>query len=563
MVRKSNKLRGALAVPMNDPSSKRLVIKMLASSPKSQATDICSYDKDPGLEASSSRRTGASGMFTDIDPSPDRSSFQFVDEFDYRNPRNRKKILSIIRSQVKVNYHAKQRKSGVRLRAPKRALRPVPVAESKNICCHDSLIDLCIRCRHPNTFIKRTVEKGPTSPNHRYTVLEGQGVNDIGSLVRGTWREDPFNVYNLPNDPRVPFLVSHFNERFERTYTTLEGHRVNFTVNLMFPILQHGILYHTGAFLLARNSSIVDENFVTYHRTRSMRLIRDALDDPIKRTSDQTIAALLYLTLYEYMYGTQETSAIHRNGLHQVLKLRKSTGQRISWFLRMYLPLYELHLLTDGKVDLSSSTNLNDGVITVIPAELRISDSSMWSVFERLKEDSKIILALPPKTILRDRRRIGYETNVKIERFLKILDIDSQRTNGDRDTHRSWLFASLIYLHTIIATPDEMSMLPEKDYRLIYELKCAVERLLEVPKDLGYSARVLLWVLLFGALHSAGELCIWFKKAISRTCLDLRVKTWSKVKKELIELPWVHLEVEQKLLALCELDQPSVSDIES
>lgn len=210
-------------------------------------------------------------------------------------------------------------------------------------------------------------------------------------------------------------------------------------------------------------------------------------------------------------------------------------------------------MLTDGKVDVSNGNDVNDGVLTVVPSELQISDSSMWTIFNRLKDVASDLSALPLKTSLRDRRRLGYETRVKIERFLKILDIDNQRSEADRDTHRSWLFASLIYLHTIVAISDEMYLLPEKDVKIIHELKGAVEKLTDISEGLGYSTRVLLWILFFGALHSKGKEYMWFRKIIRERCREMKLETWTEVKEELNELPWVQQGVEWKLKALCGL----------
>ncbi|KAF8859988.1 hypothetical protein BDZ45DRAFT_340728 [Acephala macrosclerotiorum] len=511
---------------------------MVPISSKYQTMCTSSYDQDRDQCFESKLRSKDKGSIPSntsmaASHSPfEASSFQFVDEFDYRNPHNQKRILSVIRSHAKLDYHAKQRKAGVRFGAPKRTLLIAPAKALDNISPHSNSKPSRVKCRHGNTSTKGSAEIRSSRSSLNQCAIKKEDIEDVGSLVRGTWREDPFNAYNLLDDPRVPLLVSNFNERFQQTYTTPEGHRVNFVVNLTHPILQHGILYHTGAFLLARNNSIVDENFVTYHRTRSMQLVIRALSDPIQRCSDQTIVALLYLILYEDMYGTPEAARIHRNGLHEVLKVRKKEGRQISWFLRMSLPLCELHMLTDGKVDLSNGNGMNDGILTVVPSELQIS-------------------ALPAKTSFRDRQRIGYETRVKIERLLKILDIDNQRTDVERDIHRSWLFASLIYLYTIVATSDEMCLLPERYIKIIRELKGAVERLIDVPKNLGYSTRVLLWVLFFGALHSKGKEYMWFRKTIRERCREMKLETWEEVKEKLNELPWVQQGIEWKLKALC------------
>lgn len=304
------------AFPRQDPAP------MLPISSKYQTMCTSSYDQDQDKGVESKPRSNDRTSSTCSAPTVashstfGASTFQFVDEFDYRNPNNQKRILSVIRSHAKLDYHAKQRKAGVRFGGPKRTLLIAPSKAPENTCSHSNSKYSCVKCRPASTPTKRAANFRSSRSSLNQCVIK-EDIEDVGSLVRGTWREDPFNAYNLPDDPRVPLLVSHcsipesllhkisklignlVNERFQQTYTTPEGHRVNFAVNLTHPILQHGILYHTGAFLLARNNAIVDENFVTYHRTRSMQLVGRALNDPIQRCSDQTIAALLYLILYE------------------------------------------------------------------------------------------------------------------------------------------------------------------------------------------------------------------------------------------------------------------------
>lgn len=74
-----------------------------------------------------------------------------------------------------------------------------------------------------------------------------------------------------------------------------------------------------------------------------MRLINLDLDDLVQRTSDQTIAALSALILFEVRYihddhsqytdieqetyGSGQIAVIHRRGLKQLLKLRYTKAQ--------------------------------------------------------------------------------------------------------------------------------------------------------------------------------------------------------------------------------------------
>lgn len=56
------------------------------------------------------------------------STFEFVDELDYRNPETHKKILSAIRSRAKLDYHFKKRKAESRSNASRTLLQLAPAS---------------------------------------------------------------------------------------------------------------------------------------------------------------------------------------------------------------------------------------------------------------------------------------------------------------------------------------------------------------------------------------------------------------------------------------------------
>jgi hypothetical protein len=104
----------------------------------------------------------------------------------------------------------------------------------------------------------------------------------------------------------------------------------------------------------------------------------------------------------------------------------------------------------------------------------------------------------------RDRKMAGYYVRLKIQALLRILDINNQRLPASGDYYRSWLFADLIYPHTTTATPDELSLLAEKDRKPIQQLKLAAERLIKCFKRFGYTKTFCL-TCLFNGLYTGVE----------------------------------------------------------
>ena len=189
---------------------------------------------------------------------------------------------------------------------------------------------------------------------------------------------------------------------------------------------------------------------------------------------------------------------------------------------------------------LESTISLGSGSLSKIPSD------AMLDVFSWLKNTALQVLAQSPTSDLK--KRVSYVVRKKIQVYLRLLP-NRDVSQDDRFSH-AWLLASLIYLHTIVAFPDEVAALPETERELVSQLREVLESLGEAPEDNGYPCRAFVWVLLFGGLHARGPDALWFRSALDNSCTNARLSTWEKVKVLLKDLPWVQSDVEQKLHAL-------------
>jgi hypothetical protein len=197
--------------------------------------------------------------------------------------------------------------------------------------------------------------------------------------------------------------------------------------------------------------------------------------------------------------------------------------------------------LTEYQELLEPTNSRDDGSQSAVPPD------AMLDVFAYLKYTAIQVFAQSPTSNLR--KTISYTARMKIKVYLQLLQ-NRHLSRSDRYSW-SWLLASLIYLHTIEAFPDEVAYLPNTERQLIYQLKLMLKILVEAPECFGYPYRVLIWILLFGGLHAQGTEAVWFRSALDTTCANAQLSTWANVKALLIDMPWVQSDVEKKLNALC------------
>ena len=170
-------------------------------------------------------------------------------------------------------------------------------------------------------------------------------------------------------------------------------------------------------------------------------------------------------------------------------------------------------------------------------------DDTMFDVLFRLKNTALLLAAQEPKAV--NRKQESYLIRRIIEMYL--------RCHEGNDVNKSWLLAALLYLETILARESEVLLLMDTQRDCVNELRSSLERLIQSPTEFGYPSHVLLWVLLFGGLHSSGENTIWFRSTIHTTCAKLQLSDWVDLKRVVRDLPWVLIEIERKLRALCRL----------
>lgn len=109
---------------------------------------------------------------------------------------------------------------------------------------------------------------------------------------------------------------------------------------------------------------------------------------------------------------------------------------------------------------------------------------------------------------------------------------------------RCWLLAALIYLHTIIATPDGWHLLPKMEAHLIEELRELMDGMVEEHWGMSFDIGVHLWILLFGGVHARENDATWYQRALRRVCKEEQLSEWDDVKLVMKSLPWVQEEVE-------------------
>lgn len=125
----------------------------------------------------------------------------------------------------------------------------------------------------------------------------------------------------------------------------------------------------------------------------------------------------------------------------------------------------------------------------------------------------------------------------KIEGYL--ISCPDREETAANDISRSWLLAAMIFLHIVIATPEEVTKLVEMEQELVLHLRRCLERLFTNATEFKYPCSLLLWVLLYGGLCAKGDDRIWFRNKIQITLATAQLSTWADVKTLLQDMPWV------------------------
>ncbi|KAL2067752.1 hypothetical protein VTL71DRAFT_15848 [Oculimacula yallundae] len=395
----------------------------------------------------------------------------------------------------------------------------------------------------------------------RRTTSDPQVLNIANTLLGNSWRQDPFDSHSLLNNPRTSFLLSYC------TLQTYESHKAwlillayldNEVVNTVWvckkslwsfqtstPALLHATMLYTASHLRFLSHNIEYDRDIFHHRGETMRIINTSLDDPCERTSDQIIGALSSLILFEETYGSNQTAALHRCGLKQLLQLR---------YAKSGIEIHRLvqHLLVHPQVDPdepeisvdSTPETGHAGRLTDLSRSLAknlvqgtILGHGVTSVYVWLTNTAQ--RAGNP---LQDQE--GYLTlRNNIEIYL--ASFPSPEFPASSSSDRAWLIASMIYLHTILITPAEASPLPTSEEELVMVLKRTMEKLLSNPNGFSYPCSMRLWVMMMGGLYSRFDDLDLLKDADGRSASNC--KEWSDEKVLLRDVKWIERGAEEKL----------------
>lgn len=158
-------------------------------------------------------------------------------------------------------------------------------------------------------------------------------------------------------------------------------------------------------------------------------------------------------------------------------------------------------------------------------------------VFSWLKDTPLELPINPSKT----------ECRSAIVRVTLEYNIYSQKPeNASNKSRRCWLLAALIYLHTIIATPDGWRLLPVREKHLIEELRELMEDITE-PEGASFDVAMHLWILLFGGVHAMEPDATWYRGAMRKAAEAQHLSQWDDFKLLIKGLPWVKENLEGAL----------------
>lgn len=410
---------------------------------------------------------------------------------------------------------------------------------------HSSLIQDNIKVQH----VALTIQQSPIF-----------SIDSKNVLCAGSWRSDIFDSFAPIKNLRACLLLNHYQEAIGSTWRP-SVNRAFLNWNLSSEVLLHGLLYFAASHRYVLTNELTLKFDVLHHKGEVLRLINESLDNTVLRTSDPIIGALSYMVICEEMFGSKEAAAFHRKGLRRLLHLRNSvTGPELNYFIIQMLPITGVQY-TSPKVDqvltpvidrTSQSTIQRDDIEPeVIAVKFDIPSNVIYEVFVWLKNSARLAFNLAPDAS--NRKQEPYLIRTKIEGYLE--NLSAIEHVPQRDYYRYVLTASLIYIHTITATMNELATLHETERDLVKQLRQALADFFVSHERMDYSYPVLIWALLLGRLHSRAMDAAWFQEAIIDACAATKLERWVDMKRLLKELPWVQEYVEVKLRAFCPFDE--------
>ncbi|KUJ11628.1 uncharacterized protein LY89DRAFT_722740 [Mollisia scopiformis] len=365
------------------------------------------------------------------------------------------------------------------------------------------------------------------------------------NLVAGTWRHDPFNVHGELNNPRVSFLLSHYNNILATVW--VYGDKL-LSFQTSRPELLHTIILFTASHLQALTNSNEYDRDIFHHRGEAIRIINSSLDDPSEQTSDQMIAALSSLILYEVStahlsscdcannredsYGSKETASMHRQGLQQILKLRYAKPDLgIHRFVQHILahPLAvagapEEPTLEDSPITASISIQSTSKEPRNTPLGHAVTTSFQWLTSSAAQFESASYI-----------NSDTYQVRQDIEEFLELCP------NYPREKlsfgFRSWLLAAMVYLHVAIVPPSAIHTLPRNVEEILAQLKSAMYGSTTESQTIS-ACSPRLWVLMLNGLYARTTDPVLLGSPPKMDLSTVSALHWCRAQLLLRDIPW-------------------------
>ncbi|KAF8862107.1 hypothetical protein BDZ45DRAFT_224688 [Acephala macrosclerotiorum] len=344
----------------------------------------------------------------------------------------------------------------------------------------------------------------------------------FNSLVGGSWRHDPFDIHNDLNSPRVSFLLSHYNSILNTVWVS-SSHLVSFQTSRRE--LLHATVLFAASHLRALTNSNEYNRDILHHKGETIRIINSSLDDPSQRTSDQMIGALSSLILYEESYGSKQVASIHRQGLQQILQLRYSKPDlgihRFVQHLLAHPPATAESL--DEVLTENNTTRETLSASRKTPLGHAVTTSFLWLTNTAIQFESASY-----------RSEDIYQVRKDIEEFLEFCPHypKSKLSFG----FRSWLLASMVYLHVAIVPESGAYPLPRNEQEIVSQLKSVFYQ-----SGMGQPVSISsprLWVLMLNGLYARTNDPVLLGSPEKLDLSTVSALHWCRAQLLLRDIPW-------------------------
>ncbi|KAF2760097.1 hypothetical protein EJ05DRAFT_498068 [Pseudovirgaria hyperparasitica] len=189
---------------------------------------------------------------------------------------------------------------------------------------------------HPSIYQTGPTESVPalqTLQNPSHDTIRGDQVQLVGLL--GAGRVDPFHTYPVTWQEYFPELVDHYIMNIAVRVPTVDGPRGEGQLRTRwFPLAMTDPATFSGVLLLSASHlhsvrvkcSIQEKpedaiRLLTL-KEQAIRVVNEALGDPLRSCSDAIIGAVVKLCCYEAIYDNVDAYMIHMKGLQSMVAAR-------------------------------------------------------------------------------------------------------------------------------------------------------------------------------------------------------------------------------------------------